>query len=143
MTDRYDTAALGALSDAFADAASIHRSAARIADHEVLRRSLDARAEKLESLCRSAQSEEGEPGSALKHLDRLKLAVDSWFGDDDAAADTASREAMGNVLRLLDQYLGGAEISPELAVLLTRMRSKILAEPVVAEDDIRLTDLPN
>jgi len=126
LAETHDIAALAALADAFSDAASIHRSAAKIADDEALRLSLTARAVKLEELCAKTRvSDQSEPGTVLRHLDHLKLAVDAWFGDDDEAANVASLEAAGNLLKLIDSYLLDAQISPTLTTFLRETRHKI------------------
>lgn len=144
MSDRYDTAALAALSDAFADAASLHRSASDVAEDEALRSALAARSERLEGLSRDCRvSEDADSGTALKHLDRLKLAVDTVFADKDEAAVTATREAIGNVSRLLDRYLQGSEISSALADVLADMKRKLPVDHASVADGSSLTDLPN
>lgn len=143
MSQRYDIAALAALADALADAASIHRSAAVVADDAELRRKLAARADKLAQICEEVRvDEQAEPGTLLKHIDRLKLATDSWFGDDDEAASTASREAKVTLLALIDDYLAGAEISPGLVDLLRDIRQRISGGKVIADERLGLGDLP-
>ena len=104
MTDRHDQAALCALSDALADAASVHASAREVADNPAVAQELAAEAKRLREF--SAQVRDcpvdSKPGSALQLVDQLKLLADRLLDDNDAAARAASRESIAALLNLVD-----------------------------------------
>jgi hypothetical protein len=126
MPDRPDTAALLALSDALADAASVHRTAARVADDPALAHTLARRGDKLAGLAIEVrQGREGEPGSVLRMIDQLKLAVDRLWDDDDASADAASRDARRALLKLIDDHLLDPEISNAVRRILRDVRDQV------------------
>lgn len=123
-----DRTALAALSDALADAAEIHLSSAKVALDSALRSRLACRAKRLETLSSDARSgldDDKVPGSMLAVLDRLRLTVDQWFGGDDAAADAASSRAIADLIALIDDFIGGPEISDEVRAIFTAIRAEV------------------
>ncbi|MEN3746743.1 hypothetical protein TPR58_06165 [Sphingomonas sp. HF-S3] len=126
MLDRHDASALVALSDALADAASVHRSAARVADDPALAETMARREQKLDRLAIEVrQGRDGEPGSMLRVIDQVKLAVDRLWDDDDACADTASRESKRGLLKLIDDHLLDPELSDAARRIFLDVRDRI------------------
>jgi hypothetical protein len=126
MPDRPDTAALLALSDALADAASVHRTAAKIAEDPQLSEVLARRADKLAALAIEVrQGRDGEPGSMLRLVDQLKLAVDRLWDDDDASAGAASRDAKRGLMKLIDDHLLDPELSDTARAIFLDVRGRI------------------
>ena len=127
MAKPEDQMALCALSDALADAARLHDSATAVADDPALSRDLSEEAERLHRL--SAEVRNGwpddDPGTMLRLIDELRLAVDHWFGDDDKAARTAGRDARGDVLTLIDDHLRNPELSVPVRAVFTDVRARI------------------
>lgn len=145
MIDRQDRTALDVLSDALADAASLHRTAVEVADDINLRAVLAARAERLELLSADVRGEPtgDEAGSMLRLLDQLRLTLDQWFGDDDEAADTASRDAKRGLLALIDDYLASPELSAEARSVFKAVRAQITRGRIVPSEDEGLKTLPS
>ncbi|MDV3455784.1 hypothetical protein RZN05_02215 [Sphingomonas sp. HF-S4] len=142
-----DRGALTALSDALKDAAVVHRSSAEIASDATLRARLKRRADRLEALsdqARSGVDDDQEAGSMLVLLDRLRLTVDQWFGDDDAAADAASSRAIADLIALIDDFIGGPEISEEVRAIFTAIRAQVThGRPVARAQPTGLRSMPS
>lgn len=143
MLNREDRSALDALSDALADAASLHRRAAKVADSAALQAALAARAERLQNLSANVRGdgEERDAGSPMGWIDRLRLTIDQWFEDKDEAASAASQDAKDDVLRLIDGYLRGQELSPGVRSVFETVRRKIAPGRAVTEE-VGLKALP-
>lgn len=135
-----DRNALQSLSQALADAAAIHRSGSEVADSDALRARMADRAARLEALSTDVApgpADAPPASSAIGLLDRLRLNVDRLFGDDDRAADTASREAMTHLARLIDGQLRNPELSPDVQAVLAAVRARIGGRPVEASSDLK------
>ena len=145
MTDRHDQAALCALSDALADAASVHASAREVADNPAVAQELAAEANRLREF--SAQVRDcpvdSKPGSALQLVDQLKLLADRLLDDNDAAARAASRESIAALLNLVDDHLRSPELSPEVVALFSDMRERISRNRDIPSKDAGLKTLPS
>lgn len=142
MPNQQDINALHALSDALADTGEVHRAASRVADDQALAATLGDRAKRLESLSREVRNGlEGEPGSMLALLDRLRLSVDQWFGDDDEAAANAGRDAKAKLLALIEDYAADQELAPDIHALFRDIRDRIGGTAVPAHEG--LAGLPN
>ncbi|TKD51534.1 ferritin family protein [Sphingomonas baiyangensis] len=143
MSHEQDETALRALADALADAGRIHRSAAGTAGDPGLTRIMNDRADRLEALASKVSTGiKGKPGSMLQFLDRLKLGIDQWFGDDDDAAVVASREAKDRLRILIDDYAEDSEIDPDVRAAFLDIRDRI-GTGAPAPTDTGLTSLPN
>lgn len=146
MTQRYDQTALCALSDALADAASVHTSAMKTADDPALAADLAEKAARLRQLSiavRDCPDGDDEPGTALRLVDQLRLLADRLTGDDDEAARTASREAKADVVALIDDHLRSPEISADVAAVFTDIRSRITHGRTSPGGDQGLRGLPD
>lgn len=145
MIQARDEAALHALADALADAAKIHSAAARVADDPALTDRLSARADRLDRLVMEVRdrSEAPDPGTALQWLDGLKLQVDAWLGDDNAAALAASREAKANLARFLDDQVRDPELSPPVAALFGAILAQISGGSQYRGAETGLKNLPS
>ncbi|MET0336297.1 MAG: hypothetical protein ABW063_00900 [Caulobacter sp.] len=143
MLNREDRSALDALSDALADAASLHRRAAEVADSASLQDDLTSRAERLQNLSANVRGdgEDRDAGSPMAWIDRLRLTIDQWFEDKDEAASAASRDAKDDLLRLIDGYLRGQELSSDVRSVFETVRQKIAPGRAVTEE-VGLKALP-
>lgn len=143
MPHDQDETALRALADALADAGSIHRSAAAVADDPALAGVMNDRADRLEALASEvATGIKGEPGSMMQFVDRLRLGIDQWFGDDDDAAANASREAKVRLRILIDDYADDPELDPNARAAFLEIRDRI-GTGWPAPVDTGLTSLPD
>lgn len=143
MLSREDRSALDALSDALADAASLHRGAAKVAKSAQLQALLAARSERLQSLSANVRGdgEDRDAGSPMGWIDRLRLTIDQWFEDKDEAANAASNDAKDDLVRLIDSYLRGQELSSEVRAVFGQVRQKIAPGRAVTEE-VGLRSLP-
>lgn len=143
QSHKQEETALRALADVLADAGRIHRSAAGVADDPGLAAVMNDRADRLETLASEISKGVNEkPGSILQFLDRLKLGIDQWFGDDDDAAIIASREANDRLRILIDDYAVDPEIRPDFRAALLDIRDRIGTD-APAPVDTGLTSLPS
>lgn len=135
-----------ALSSTLADAAAVHRASVTVAAEDAVQARLLDRAVRLEAL--SAQVRPGiadddhSSGSLLVLLDRLRLQIDRWFGDDNDAADTASREAISHLVQFIDGQIQNTELSAETRSVFVEVRGKVTSNPA-AITDTDLTALPS
>lgn len=143
MLSREDHSALDALSDALADAASLHQDAAKVAKSAQLQALLSARAERLQALSTDVRrdGEDREAGSPMGWIDRLRLTIDQWFEDKDEAANAASKDTKDDLVRLIDGYLRGQELSPQVRAVFEQVRQKIAPGRAMTED-VGLKSLP-
>lgn len=136
---------LQALSDALSDAAEIHCAAAEVANVPDLKARLTNRHHCLQRLCREVRESvsDDEPGSMLQLLDRLRLSVDRLFGDNDAAADGASRESIRSLLALIDDHLRDPELSPDVRAVFAAVRERVAPGERPHTEDTGLRSLPS
>lgn len=141
MLSREDRSALEALSDGLADAARLNDGAAKVAESADLRASLLARAQRLQRLSNDVRVDGEGGGSPIGWIDRLRLTIDQWFEDKDDAAAAASKDAKDDLVRLIDGYLRGQELSPDVRAVFEQVRGKIAPGRPVSTN-LGLTSLP-
>jgi len=140
MPKTADRSTLDALADRLADAASIHEAAARVADDHGLTIAMNSRADRLRQLSTQLQdpADTDRPGTVLRLIDHLRLTVDRLFGDDDDAANVASRDAKISLIAFLDDHLNAPDLSAETIDLLREVRKHIAgATPPLSGDGLK------
>ncbi|MEC3949605.1 hypothetical protein [Sphingobium sp. HWE2-09] len=144
MFNSDDDFAFEALADALADASSLHRRGAKVADDPDLRDRLNRRADRLERLGLELGREEPDAsGSLVRMIDRARLSIDRLFDDDDEAAARASQDSKSRLLQIIDSHLRNPELSAEAQDILQDVRGQITSGRPVSSEEEGLSRLPD